>query len=134
MDLISVERNNDPDASGLEFKVQVRGHAVTSDMAKDAGGDDGGPSPSELFAGSLGACMAMIVQNHCTRHGYEGDVGVSLTIEYAKNPNRIGRIVADLELPKGVPEDKIEAIKRLAKRCPIHATLEQPPALDIDVV
>jgi putative redox protein len=129
MDLISIERK-----SGLEFSVQVRGHAVTSDMAKDAGGLDGGPSPTELLAGSLGACMAMIVQNHCQRHGYEGDVGVSLTIEYADKPRRIGRIVADLELPQSVPEDKIEAIKKLAKRCPIHATLEHPPALDIDVV
>ncbi len=129
MDLISVSRKD-----GLQFNISVRGHEVASDMASDSGGQDAGPSPTELLAGSLGACMAMIVQNHCDRHGYDGDVDVSLTIEYADNPKRIGRIVADLELPEGVPEDKIEAIKRLAMRCPVHATLEHPPALDIDIV
>ena len=129
MDLISVSRKD-----GLEFNISVRSHEVTSDMALDSGGRDAGPSPTELLAGSLGACMAMMVQSHCDRHGYDGDVDVSLTIEYADNPKRIGRIVADLELPEGVPEDKIEAIKRLAMRCPVHATLEHPPALDIDIV
>ncbi len=129
MDLISVSRKG-----GLEFNISVRGHKLTSDMAPDNGGQDAGPSPTELLAGSLGACMAMMVQSHCDRHGYGGDVDVSLTIEYADKPNRIGRIVADLELPEGVPEDKIEAIKRLAMRGPVHATLEHPPALDIDIV
>ncbi len=129
MDLIAVERKD-----GFQFGIQVRGHEVTSDMSEKDGGRDRGPSPAELLAGSLGACIAMIVQGYCQRHGYEGDVGVSLTLELADKPKRIGRIVADVEVPDSVPEEKREAIKRVAAKCPIHETLLNPPALDIEIV
>ncbi|MHC4695447.1 MAG: OsmC family protein [Planctomycetota bacterium] len=129
MDLITVNRKD-----GLEFSIRVRGHDLNSDMSEKDGGRDQGPSPAELLAGSLGACIAMMVQGYCRRHGYEGDVGVSLTMELADDPKRVGRIVVDLELPEGVPDGKKEAIKRVAERCPIHETLKNPPDLDIEVV
>ncbi len=128
MDLITVTREDE-----LKFNIRVRGHDVTSDLSEKDGGRDRGPSPAELLAGSLGACIAMMVQGYCQRHGYDGDTGVSLTMELADNPKRIGRLVVDLELPKGVPEDKKEAIKRVAERCPIHETLKSAPSVDIDV-
>ena len=129
MDLITVSR-----IDGREFNIRVRGHDVTSDLSEKEGGRDRGPSPVELLAGSLGTCIAMMVQAYCQSHGYDGDVGVSLTMELADKPKRIGRIVVDLELPDGVPEDKKEVIKRVAQLCPIHETFMNPPALDIEVV
>lgn len=129
MDLITVTRKE-----GLEFSIRVRGHGVTSDMSEKEGGRDAGPSPVELLAGSLGACIAMMVQGYCRTRGYEGDVGVSLTLELADSPKRIGGIVVDLELPEGIPEDKKDVIKRVAQRCPVHETLRDPPRLDIDIV
>jgi uncharacterized OsmC-like protein len=129
MDLITVTRK-----SGLEFNARVRGHDVTSDMPPEVGGRDAGPSPAELLAASLGVCIAMMVQSYCDRHGYtDGDVGVSLTLELADAPKRIGGIVVDVELPKGIPEDKMGAIRRMAQRCPIHETLKDPPRVDIDI-
>ena len=127
MDLISVTRKG-----GLEFSVKVRGHEVSSDMSTKEGGQDAGPSPAELLAGSLGACIAMMVQSYCQRHEYEGDVEVSLTLELADKPKRVGGIVVDVELPDGVPEDKMDAIRRMAERCPIHETLRNPPRVEIE--
>jgi putative redox protein len=129
MDLITVSRN-----SGSGFGIRVRGHHVTSDMSAGDGGQDQGPSPAELLASSLGACIAMIVQGYCTAHGYDGDVGVSLTMELADKPKRVGRFVVDLELPPGIPAEKMEAIKRVAQHCPIHETFKNPPEVDIDIV
>ncbi len=129
MDLITVARKD-----GLEFNIRVRGHDVISDMSAKDGGRDQGPSPVELLAGSLGTCIAMMVQGYCRSHGYDGDVGVSLTMELADNPKRIGRMVVDLEIPDTVPEEKKEAIMRVAQRCPIHETLKSPPGLDIEIV
>ena len=129
MDLITVARDE-----ATKFQIGVRGHQVGSDMSVADGGQDLGPSPVELFAGSLGACIAMIVQSYCSRHGYEGDVDVSMTIELADKPKRIERIVVDVEVPESVPEDKKEVIKRVAERCPIHETLKSPPGIDIEVV
>jgi putative redox protein len=129
MDLITVTRK---DAS--EFNIRVRGHDVSSDMSVKDGGRDAAPSPVELLAGSLGACIAMMVQTYCKRHGYDdGDVSVSLTLELADSPKRVGGIVVDVELPEGIPEDKQEAIRRMAERCPVHETLRNPPRVDIDI-
>ena len=129
MDLISVSRTD-----GLKFNIRVRGHDVPVDMSEKEGGQDRGPSPAELLAGSVGACIAMMVQGYCQRHEIAGDVGVSLTMELADKPKRIRRIVVDLELPEGVPEDRLEAIRRVAERCPIHETLKSQPVVDIEIV
>ena len=74
MDLIAVTRKE-----GLEFNIRVRGHEVSSDLYEKDGGEDRAPSPAGLLTGSLGSCIAVMVQGCCQRHGYEGDVGVSLT-------------------------------------------------------
>lgn len=128
MDLTTVTRKE-----GLEFSIRVRGHDLTCDMSEKEGGRDAGPSPVELLGGSLGACIAMMVQGYCQRHGYDGDVGVSLTLELADAPKRVGGIVVDIELPEGVPEDKVDVIRRIAERCPVHETLRNPPRVDIDI-
>ena len=53
MDLITGSRK-----SGTEFDVRVRGHVVRTSLA----GGEGGITPAELLAGSLGACVAMVLQ------------------------------------------------------------------------
>ncbi len=130
MDLISVTHK-----TGSQFAIRVRGHEVASDMPAKDGGQDGGPSPVELFAGALGACVAMTVRRYCQSQGYAaGEVGVSLTLELADHPKRVKNIVLDLEVPKDVPEERIEAIRRAARCCPIHETLLCPPEVDLDIV
>jgi len=130
MSLISITRKE-----GLQFEVRVRSHAVTSDMAPEDGGEDKGLSPSELLVGSLGACVAMLAQRYCDRHGYcDGEVAASLTYELADDPKRIAAITIDLEVPKDLPEDRYAAIKRIAEACPIHGTLTHPPEIDLEVM
>jgi uncharacterized OsmC-like protein len=128
MDLMTVTRRR-----GLEFNIHVRGHDVSTDMSVQDGGEDASFSPSELLAGSLGACIAMMVQGYCDRHGYtDGDVGVSLALEYADDPKRVGAIVVDVELPGDVPEDQWDVVRRIAERCTIHETFHHPPRVDIE--
>jgi putative redox protein len=129
MDLITVTRE-----AGLEFSVRVRGHEFRSDMSVADGGRDAAPSPAELLAGSLGACVAMMVQCYCDAHGYtDGEVEVSLTLELADDPRRVGAIVIDVELPRDLPEEKKEVVMRVAERCTIHETLEHCPRVDIEI-
>ena len=130
MDLITVARK-----SGLVFEFNVRGHTVATDMSVSDGGSDAAPSPAELLAGSLGACIAMMVQGYCDRHGYtDGDVGVDLTFELADDPKRVGAVVVDVELPDGVPEDCWDVIRHIAEKCVIHETLHHPPRVDVEFV
>ena len=130
MDLITVTRQEN-----LEFNIHVRGRDVISDMSEEDGGRGAGFSPAELFAGSLGVCIAMMVQGYCDRKGYtDGDVAVNLTLELADDPKRVDAIVIDVELPDGFPEDRLDAVRRVAERCVIHETLNHPPRVDVEFV
>jgi len=129
MDLMTVSSKG-----GLEVDVRVRGHVVTSDMSPQDGGLDAGPSPAELLAASLGACIAMMVQRYCDSHGYEGETTVYLAPQLANDPKRVGSIAIDVEAPSGVPEDKKDAVRRVAERCLVHETLRRPPKVDIDIM
>ncbi len=130
MDLITIDRE-----SGRQFTVKVRGHEVSSDMSEKDGGRDSGLAPAEMLAGSLGACIAMMVQGYCDARGYtDGDVAVAVTLEMTDNPKRIGGFAVDVELPSGIPEEKMVAIRRVAESCPVHETLMNPPQVDIEFV
>ena len=130
MDLITVNRKE-----GLAFEVGVREHRVACDMAPRDGGEGSGFAPAELLAGSLGACIAMVVQRYCDESGHgDGDVSVSLTYELRDEPKRIGGIVVDIELPEGVPANRANAVRRAAEQCVIHHTLRNPPEVNVDIV
>ena len=130
MDLITVDREQ-----GQQFSIRVRGHEVSSDMSEQDGGRDAGLAPAEMLAGSLGACIAMMVQGYCDSRGYtDSDVAVSVTLELADNPKRIEGFAVDVELPDGFPEEKVDAVRRVAELCPIHGTLRKPPRIDIEFV
>jgi putative redox protein len=130
MDLITISRRG-----GLAFDIRVRHHQVTSDMSPGDGGGDAGLAPVELLAGSLGACIAMMVQRYCDTCGHgAGDVAVSLTVELADQPKRVAGLVVDVELPEGMPESRRDAVRRVAEQCVIHETLMHPPRLDVDIL
>jgi len=77
----------------------------------------------------------MIVQRYCQSRGHaDGQVAVNLTLELADNPKRVKSIVVDLEVPGDVPEDRKEAIRRVAEHCVVQETLKSPPDVDLDVV
>ncbi len=115
--------------------IDVRGHRLVSDHAERDGGTDRGPSPVELLAASLGSCIALMVVDYCRRQGCrEGGVRVSLTYELAADPKRIASLVVDIEVPADLPAEKKAAVRRIAEKCPVHATLSLPPRIDIDVL
>lgn len=130
MDLITVaEKENGA------FGIKVRGHEVVCDLSAKDGGTDAGPSPAELVAGAFGACVALMVRKYCAAHGYtDGKVEVNLTLELADDPKRVAAITADVEVPADVPENRKEALKRVAAHCPIHETFANPPRLDVEIM
>jgi uncharacterized OsmC-like protein len=130
MDLITIRHKEE-----MAFDIRVRRHRVASDMSPADGGHGAGVSPAELFAGSLGACIAMAVQGYCDACGHgDVEVGVSLAFQLLGKPKRIGAIVVDVEVPEGVPEDRKDAVRRVAEQCVIHETLRHPPEVDVDVI
>jgi putative redox protein len=129
MDLITAR--NEP---GSGWTLRLRKHALAVDPDPEAGGTDRGPSPVELLAASLGACVGMTVEAWCRARGYaDGPVTVNLTYVKGDLPRRVTRFTLDIELPRDVPASKHALIKRLVHGCPVHRTLETPPDIEVEV-
>ena len=43
---------------GEEYEIRIGGHRVRVDQPMESGGHDRGPTPTDLFVGSLAACVA----------------------------------------------------------------------------
>jgi len=130
MDLIAIH----PEPDG-QVKVRIRKHEIGMERSLAEGGLDGAVSPVEMMAAALGACIGLMVNEYCARNGYhDGPVSVFLHFQMGDSPKRVQSIAIDLEIPKDVPEEKKEAIRRIARHCPVHQTLHLPPQIDLDII
>jgi len=129
MDLITVQQEG-----AQEFAISVRKHELRSDMSLDDGGQDAGPSPTELLVCALGACLGMAVARYCqTIECPAGNIELYLTYQLADRPKRIESIVVDMELPEGFPPERLPAVQRVVNSCPVHGTLTHPPKIDLEI-
>jgi putative redox protein len=104
--------------------IEIRGHRLVADEPTDAGGEDDGPSPQELLAGSLASCTAITMQLYAERKGWNiGEVSVGVDYQPAQRgaPTRFEMVV---ELPKELPEEQRTRLMQIAAKCPVHRTLE----------
>ncbi len=119
---------------GLRVSVGIRQHKLTLDVPPDQGGTDTGPTPVELLAAALGACMAMHIAKYCqaARLPHEG-FGIDLDFQLVKDPLRIGSLTVDIALPPGFPKERIEAVKRAAQQCTVKNTLKDSTTVDVEI-
>src|ERR671910_669426 len=89
---------------GDQFTIDVRKHSLTVDHPLDAGGEDLGPTPTELLVGSLAACMAFYARRFMKRHGLSEDLSVTADWELGNRPTRVGRIDIWVDAPSVPPE------------------------------
>lgn len=112
------------DPKQLAHEIEIRDHRLVSDEPADKGGEDRGPTPQELLAGSLAACTAITVEMYARRK--EWDLGeVEVECEYGeaeKGKPTVFRLA--LRLPGGLVPEQVERIALIAAKCPVHRTLE----------
>lgn len=119
---------------GVKFAAQVRSHRILLDQPARAGGDDAGPAPIELLGVSLGACVALYVQQFCAARAMRTE-GMRVEVEQrgAQNPNRVGEFVVRVLLPGEIPPQYAGMLERAARSCPAHNTLAHGAAVDVRV-
>ncbi|HET8658474.1 MAG TPA: OsmC family protein [Micromonosporaceae bacterium] len=121
--------------SGESYEVKVRGHGFAVDQPADAGGEDGAPTPTELFVASLATCVAFYAGRYLTRHGHSRDgLGVSVAYRMASDrPARVSDIVLTVRVPEGLPEARWPALQAVATHCTVHNSIVMPPAVRIEL-
>ena len=108
----------------LKHAVEMRDHTLVADEPKDEGGEDAGPSPQELLAGSLASCTAITMEMYAQRKGWDiGDVTVHVDYEPAQRGSPT-RFKMQVDLPKELPDEQRERLMQIGAKCPVHRVLE----------
>ncbi len=118
---------------GDRLRINIRQHELYADQPLDGGGDDTAPTPTELFLGSLAACVAFYAERYLRRQGVSTE-GLSVRCDWtwASDPIRVGTVEIKVDAPT-LPPDRQDAFLRIIERCPIDNTLRQPPAVRFTV-
>ena len=112
--------------SGAAFDIEIGGHHVVVDQPEESGGDDLGPTPSQLFVAALAACSAHYAYSYLRAHGLP-DVGIAAgcTYEWSSDaPPRISAVDIRLTLPADLPPERLPAVLRAASRCAVHSSID----------
>jgi uncharacterized OsmC-like protein len=117
------------------FEAEVGQHRLVIDVPASMGGSERGPTSVELFATSLGSCVAAFVAAYCARVDLDA-TGLSVDVGYevAEEPTRLVDLEVTINLPNADVGDRREAIRRVAEHCPVHETVEYTlEAIDLEV-
>ena len=115
---------------GDRHRIMVRGHEIVVDQPVESGGEDAGPTPTDLFVASLASCVA-----HYARRGLgagcEGPT-VRCTWRMSETPPwRVAAIAIDVMLPASTSDARLEAVRRAIRHCTVHNSLLSPPAITV---
>jgi uncharacterized OsmC-like protein len=107
--------------------------------------DDGGPltveaesdrqaySPFHMLASGLALCTHSVLHSWATHASLDtASLVIDVAWEYADKPHRVGSYAVTLRWP-GLPEERRPVALRAARLCTVHATLEHPPAIAMEV-
>jgi uncharacterized OsmC-like protein len=116
-----------------QFELEVRSHRLLCDQPVTAGGDDQGPTPTELFVGSLAACVAFYARRFLARHHLDATglrVEAAFTMS-ADRPARVATITLRLLVPEPLEPNRRRALLAVVDHCTVHNSLRTPPEVRI---
>lgn len=88
-------------------------------------------SPFHMLASGLAVCTYSVLASWSSHAGLStDDLAISMSWSFAEKPHRVGEIKMALSW-RSLPSERIEAARRAALLCPIHATLSHSPAIEI---
>jgi putative redox protein len=117
---------------GSRVNAQIGPHTITTDQPKANGGEDTGPTPFEIFLGSLATCAGFYVLGFCKMRNIPS-AGIRLIQKVERDPETkmARKVVQEIQLPPEFPEQYIPAVKRAAETCLVKKHMDQPPAFEI---
>lgn len=118
---------------GQCFDIGVRGYPLVSDEPVTAGGDDEGPTPTELMVAGLAACAADEVVKCLVGIGVKfepTELGADFT--WDARGRRVESIRLSVTLPEEVSKSTREKLLRSMLSCPARKMLAEPPTVEYE--
>ena len=116
---------------GEAFDIQIRGCRLISDEPVTVGGEDEGPTPTELIVAVLAACAAEEGVNYLTRRGLPNDrFEVKADFAWDSRASRVDAVRITVERPPQLEEEDMRSLEAAVLDCPARKMLTEPPAVE----
>ena len=88
-------------------------------------------SPFHMLGSSLAFCTFSVMYSWATHVKLSvDDLSIDVSWEFAEDPHRVGRMDMTFDWPS-LPAKRVNAAKRAAELCTVHATLHHPPTVTV---
>ncbi len=119
---------------GDRFDISMRDHLVTVDQPVDIGGDDLGPTPTELFVAGLVSCVAFYARRYLRRHKLDATgLRVESSYRLGTKPARVSEIDIRIHLREDLPEVRRDGLLAVATHCTVHNSITAAPEITVDL-
>jgi uncharacterized OsmC-like protein len=90
-------------------------------------------SPFHMLASGLATCTFSVMSAWATHASLDiDDLAIEVHWTFAENPHRVDAMHLNFEWPS-LPQKRYAAARRVAEMCTIHATLNHPPTISIEL-
>lgn len=123
-----------PEEDNYTTQIVTEGHHLLADEPEDVGGDNFGPSPYGFLTSALAACTAITLRMYANRKKWavnEIQVHVNQDHSHEKDSENCeseeGKITyfdRQIEIKGDLTDEQRERLIEIAKKCPVHKTLE----------
>ncbi len=119
---------------GQSFAIHVRGYPLVSDEPVTLGGDDEGPTPTELMIAGLAACAADEIVKTLMDEGVSFDLTeVGADFAWDAQGQRVKSIRLSVTLPEEISEITRQKLLLAMLSCPARKMLSEPPNVEYEL-
>jgi putative redox protein len=117
------------------FLIRVGDHDLLVDQPREEGGDDMGPTPTELFLSGLASCVAFYAERFLRRHNLPvaGLHVMARGLMSEDWPARVASVNLQVHVPDDLPVNRREALRAVIEHCTVHNSLRRPPEVTIEL-
>jgi len=110
------------------FKVNLQhgpsGTRISTEAPKDNGGTGSSFSPTDLVGAALASCAVTTMALFASREGLPwGDASATVEKRMTPPPRRIGELVLEIRMPKGLNAEQRAKLEEVGRHCPVARSL-----------
>jgi putative redox protein len=103
--------------------VDMGRHTLTSDEPADHGGQDTGPTPSDLLAAALASCTAITLRMYADRKQWPVE-SVHVDVTFNRAPDKSSSVDRVLKFEGTLTDEQRSRLADIAERTPVTLTLQ----------
>jgi putative redox protein len=118
---------------GDRYRIEIAGHEIVVDQPVSAGGTDTGPTPTDLFVGTIAACTAHYAGRFLARHAVDPTgLEVDAAFRVGDRPARVTDVELRLVVP-ALPEALEDRFRAVVEHCTVKNSIVTAPEVDLRI-